>query len=100
VLSLALVAALVWPQIDPQKGLWHGVRTIFALDRNSLVEGFKLNPWLGLSLLSLCLAFLALQIRVEGALRDGFSRFWRRFWGHAPGAEADDPEEESAQKAA
>jgi len=96
VLSLGLVAALIWPQIQTDKGLWHVVKSLFALSENSLVEGFRLNPWLGISLGALTLAFLALQIRVEGALHKTFSRFWRRFWRQAPVEE----EEESAQRPA
>jgi uncharacterized protein (DUF2235 family) len=90
VLSLALVWALISPQISHEKGVWSVIASIVALDGNSIVQGYRLNPYYGISLTALTLGFLALQIWIEGRLQNGFSRFWRNFWRPAPDKDEDE----------
>jgi hypothetical protein len=100
VLSLALLGALLWPQIQPEKGAWHVIKAVFAVDENSLIEGFKARPVLGSLLVALTLVFLVFQIRLESRLKNAYSGFWLDFWrGATHGGEAA-VKTQSAEKAA
>jgi hypothetical protein len=75
-LSVALVAALVVPQVLAEKSLWDVFTAIFTLDGNSLVEGFMLHPWPAVALLAAIGLFFLVQLGAERSMRDRLSEFW------------------------
>lgn len=77
-LSLALAALLIVPQILAEKTLWAVVKAMFWLDGNSLIAGFMLNPWLAGSLLAAIFLFFLIQLGAEKAMRRSFSGFWHQ----------------------
>ena len=77
-LSVALVAVLVIPQFSVQGDWWGLIKAIFSLDRNTLIEGFKLNSWSAVMLLALVAVFFLIQLLAENSMKRRFSGFWHK----------------------